>query len=333
MGGNRVTKVVKEDATEETWKYTYYITDFDGNHLLTLSRDFQPSGNVSNPQITIPTGTAYVEQLTIDAHEVYGSSRLGISYDGRLLSAQGYDNLSHDSQGYLDKSTSSSLSILPQSATLGLAFTRGKKRYELSEHRGNVMVTLSDRRAYTFSMDNFGNPIVEVIPDVRMATDYYPFGKEMHGRKLSLGEYRYGFQGQEGDQETGFWNYKYRMHSPDLGRFFSVDPLAPKYPWNSPYAFSENRLIDAVELEGLEANVIGEITGWLEMKHQQGIIYYELGEKVGLSPREKAFAYLAPYWFGDDGIYQFTPGPSLEVLMNSSQASGYEIGLAVFEFA
>jgi len=28
--------------------------------------------------------------------------------------------------------------------------------------------------------------------------------------------------------------------------------LAAKYPWNSPYAFSENRVIDGVELEGLE---------------------------------------------------------------------------------
>ncbi|MEL6699657.1 MAG: hypothetical protein AAFP89_25690 [Bacteroidota bacterium] len=95
--------------------------------------------------------------MTIDAPEVYGSSRLCISYDGRLLAAQGYDNLSHDSQGYLNKDTSSSLSILPQSATLGLAFTREKKRYELTEHRGNVMVTLSDRRAYTFSTDGLGN--------------------------------------------------------------------------------------------------------------------------------------------------------------------------------
>jgi RHS repeat-associated protein len=68
--------------------------------------------------------------------------------------------------------------------------------------------------------------------------------------------YRYGFQGQEKDDE---WkgsgnsiNYKYRMHDPRLGRFHSVDPLASEYPHNSPYAFSENRLIDAVELEGLE---------------------------------------------------------------------------------
>jgi len=52
-------------------------------------------------------------------------------------------------------------------------------------------------------------------------------------------------------------NYKFRMHDPRIGRFFAVDPLAPKYPWNSPYAFSENRVIDAIELEGLESVPLG----------------------------------------------------------------------------
>lgn len=32
-----------------------------------------------------------------------------------------------------------------------------------------------------------------------------------------------------------------------------IDPLAFYFPWNSPYAFSENRVLDMVELEGLEA--------------------------------------------------------------------------------
>lgn len=68
--------------------------------------------------------------------------------------------------------------------------------------------------------------------------------------------YRYGFQGQENDTEIkgrgNSVNYKYRMHDPRVGRFFAVDPLAPSYPWNSPYAFSENSVISAVELEGLE---------------------------------------------------------------------------------
>jgi len=39
---------------------------------------------------------------------------------------------------------------------------------------------------------------------------------------------------------------------PDLGRFFNVDPLSEKYSHNSTYAFSGNKLIHGVELEGLE---------------------------------------------------------------------------------
>ena len=38
--------------------------------------------------------------------------------------------------------------------------------------------------------------------------------------------------------------------------FFATDPLEKKYPWNSPYAFSENRVIDGVELEGLEVTLV-----------------------------------------------------------------------------
>ena len=76
------------------------------------------------------------------------------------------------------------------------------------------------------------------------------------GRHGSVDSYRYGFQGQEKDDEikgeANSINYKFRMHDPRLGRFFAVDPLEKDYPWNSPYAFSENRVIDGVELEGLE---------------------------------------------------------------------------------
>lgn len=37
-----------------------------------------------------------------------------------------------------------------------------------------------------------------------------------------------------------------------LGRFFTTDPLQSRFPWNSPYVFSENRVLDGIELEGLE---------------------------------------------------------------------------------
>jgi RHS repeat-associated protein len=84
----------------------------------------------------------------------------------------------------------------------------------------------------------------------------YPFGSLVPNRHGSTADYRYGFQGQEKDDEINgegnSLNYTFRMHDPRVGRFFAVDPLAPKYPHNSPYAFSENRVIDGVELEGLE---------------------------------------------------------------------------------
>jgi hypothetical protein len=65
---------------------------------------------------------------------------------------------------------------------------------------------------------------------------------------------RYGFQGQEEDNElwSGAVSFKYRVEDARLGRFFSVDPLSYSYPWNSANCFSENRLLDGVELEGLE---------------------------------------------------------------------------------
>jgi len=97
--------------------------------------------------------------------------------------------------------------------------------------------------------------------------DYYPFGSIMPGRSFNTGSYKYGFQGQEMDNEVkgvgNSINYKYRMHDPRLGRFFAVDPLASSYPWNSPYAFSENRVIDGVELEGLEFDPVAmELFNW-----------------------------------------------------------------------
>ena len=51
-------------------------------------------------------------------------------------------------------------------------------------------------------------------------------------RHESTNAYRYGFQGQEKDDEIkgegNSVNYEYRMHDPRIGRFFTVDPLSKK---------------------------------------------------------------------------------------------------------
>ena len=94
---------------------------------------------------------------------------------------------------------------------------------------------------------------------IRTCSDYSPFGVELDGRTVSDG-YRYGFQNQEKDNEIkgegNSVNYTFRMHDPRLGRFLSVDPLSPNYPYNGSYNFSENRVIDGKELEGLEVFLI-----------------------------------------------------------------------------
>jgi len=115
---------------------------------------------------------------------------------------------------------------------------------------GNVLSTVSDRKR---AVAGAGGSIAYWQPEVVSCTDYYPFGMQMAGRSFASKGYRWGFQGQEEDRETGWVNYTYRMHDPRTGRFFAVDPLAGKYPYYSTYSFSGNRLLDAVELEGLEA--------------------------------------------------------------------------------
>ena len=72
----------------------------------------------------------------------------------------------------------------------------------------------------------------------------------------AVAAYRFGFNGQEKDNEVygegNAYSFEYRMYDPRIGRFLSVDPLFKEYPWNSTYAFAENRPIDGIDLEGLE---------------------------------------------------------------------------------
>ena len=80
--------------------------------------------------------------------------------------------------------------------------------------------------------------------------------------KLTKPEHRWKFQGQEEQKEFGLnWSsFKWRNADVALGRFFSVDPLAEDYYYNSVYAFSENQVVNAVELEGLEKYCVSDGT-------------------------------------------------------------------------
>lgn len=89
--------------------------------------------------------------------------------------------------------------------------------------------------------------------------NYYPFGMEYFGSNGTYPinqSYSYGFQEQEKQEETGWISFKWRNYDSSLGRFFNIDPLSEVYSYQSHYNFSENRVIDAREIEGLEAELL-----------------------------------------------------------------------------
>ncbi|MGE7775630.1 RHS repeat domain-containing protein [Chitinophaga sp. NPDC101104] len=141
----------------------------------------------------------------------------------------------------------------------------GKTLYELTNHLGNVVGTVSG--AYNGSRE----------ATVVSMTDYYPFGMAMPGRMFNLGgsSYRYGFNGKENDNEVkgvegSQQDYGMRIYDPRVGRFLSVDPLTREYPYYTPFQFAGNKPIWAVDRDGLEdewymkarANAISGV-GWL----------------------------------------------------------------------
>lgn len=83
-----------------------------------------------------------------------------------------------------------------------------------------------------------------------------------------LSGYWYAYHARKRNNEVygkgAMYHYKCCQHDARLGSFWGVDPLARKYPFYSPYASSGNRLIDRVELEGLEPRRIPKETGELK---------------------------------------------------------------------
>ena len=123
---------------------------------------------------------------------LYGSSRIGQELRGEIIA-------------------SSDLNLVNiNTATQNII---GDKYFEMSNHLGNVLEVVSDRKLPV----NDGNGNIDYfLADVVSYSDYYPFGVQMPGRNGSTGDYRYGFQGQEKDDEVkgegNSINYKYIMN-------------------------------------------------------------------------------------------------------------------------
>jgi RHS repeat-associated protein len=220
--GNRISKTIS--TNQPINQSTFYVRDAGGNVMGIYGID---------PQVN-------QGKLTQNEVHLYGSSRLGIA-----------------------NTLSVSVKEKNMAADFGTAklstFTRGEKIFELSNHLGNVLATVSDKKIFIPTHKiSCGPACTKMVPqhyepDVVSATDYAPFGMGLVGRKFGAAG-RYGFNGKENDKEVseGAQDYGMRINEVRLGRFLSVDPISSTYPMLTPYQFASNRPIDGIDLDGLE---------------------------------------------------------------------------------
>ena len=214
--GNRISKTVQNPpAKGSTVISTFYVRDASGNVMSIYSVDPLLNGG----------------QITQSEADLYGSGRLGIFNVNRIVNK---------------------LASANYTSTIN-TFTRGNKSFELDNHLGNVLVTVSDKELQ-HSSDNV--TVDYNIADVVTANDYYPFGMQMPGRNFEQtnGVYRYGFNGKENDKdiENGAQNYGMRIYDTRLGKFLSVDPVTRSYPKLTPYQFASNSPLAGTDQDGLE---------------------------------------------------------------------------------
>ncbi|WP_338731492.1 RHS repeat domain-containing protein [Mangrovimonas cancribranchiae] len=155
----------------------------------------------------------------------------------------------------------------------------------------------------------------------------------MPKRHGSVDSYRYGFQGQEKDDEVkgegNSLNYTFRMHDPRVGRFFAVDPLDYKFPWNSPYAFSENRVIDAIELEGAESLVLGTETSAAAIYAKgsgSGVIFDFSKSKIQVyTYKSQSKGYESDLGVARQAVVAYYPTASAENLEGKGKSTGFTL--------
>jgi len=111
--------------------------------------------------------------------------------------------------------------------------------YQLTDHLGNVRAVIAKQ----------GTNAVALVG----ATDYYPFGMAMPLRIFGANGYRYQFQGQEKDIETGKEAFQLRLWDGRIGRWLTTDPAGQ---YASPYLGMGNNPINGIDPDGALYNPV-----------------------------------------------------------------------------
>ena len=130
--------------------------------------------------------------------------------------------------------------------------TLGNKKYELSNHLGNVLSVISDNK---IGIDNTADFVADYYePYIVSESDYYPYGMTMENRSFASSEYRFGMNGQEKsdeiDENGNSYTAEFWQYNAVIGRRWNVDPLMYNYPSNSPYSIVDNSPLRFVDLDG-----------------------------------------------------------------------------------
>jgi len=167
--------------------------------------------------------------ISLKEHHLYGSSRLGMEQKNQVL------------YSYILGTPAEPQIDLHQKDI-------GDKRFELSNHLGNVLSVISDKKIPTLQ----GSSLSYFNADIKAYNDYYPFGMPMPNRNIE-GQYRYAYQGQEKDPETGMEAFELRLWDARIGRWLTTDPAGQ---YSSPYLGMGNNPVSRVDPDGGEDNDI-----------------------------------------------------------------------------
>ncbi len=152
--GNRSAKVLKTKNTNGTykdpdlWEYYHYVRNANGQTMAVYKED-----------LTV-TGTGCMRStLTVQDQPVYGSSRLGSYMEARSRDYNFSASVNSANKTIELSQTQSNCGDNLAFSPTTFSMVTGDKYYELTNHLGNVLSTVSDRKIWK----NIGNTVTEVF--------------------------------------------------------------------------------------------------------------------------------------------------------------------------